>query len=388
MSPADHFPPDDDPPPPLRVAHVVGSLDCGGVEQVVLHLAREARACGIEMTVVCTVRRGVLAERAESHGAAVVCLNKRPGPRWSVISQLRQVLVDRRIDVVHAHQIGTLLAAGLAARWAAVRAVLHTEHGKHYADRPRMRWLGRLAGLQAGRFCCVSGDMAAEVKRYRIVPQRKLRVIPNGIDTGPLPAARANPAAAAALRRALAIPPGAIVIGTIGRLHEVKRHEVLLRAFALLPPANPQPHLLIVGDGPRLRELRSMASELEIAERVHFPGFQSTPQTYLDLMDIFALTSRSEGHPLVVLEAGLTGLPIVAARVGGIPEMIDDGQDGLLFPAADHAAAAAHLGRLLVDSSLRQALGHSAWARVLRTGGSRDMATAYLREYLSLLAAP
>jgi glycosyltransferase involved in cell wall biosynthesis len=376
----------DDPPRPLRVAHVIASLDCGGAEQMALHLAREGRELGQEVTVICLLRRGVLAERFEACAATVECLDKPPGFRWRAVVKLREVFNRRRIEVIHSHQINVLMHAGLAARWAGIRAVLHTEHGKRYGDRPRMRWPGRFAGCLARRFCCVSSEMAAEIRQFRIVPDRKLRVVPNGIDTSHrLVPGQDAIAESQRLRRSLGIPTDAPVVGTLGRLHEVKRLDVLLRAFALLPAIESPPQLLIVGDGPRMADLRRLAGELGVSSRVHFPGYQSATQMYLQIMDVFALTSRSEGQPLTVLEAGLAGLPVVASRVGGLQEMIDDGGNGFLFPEGNHPAAAALLGRLLADPALRRRVGDDARARVIQSGSARAVAEAYQREYLSLL---
>src|SRR5262249_40379577 len=143
--------------------------------------------------------------------------------------------------------------------------VIHTEHGKHYAARWRTRWLGWLAGHHAARFCCVSDDIAAEVTAYRIVPAWKVHVVTNGIDT-----ACFREIDGRLVRQALGIPDEASVIGTIGRLAEVKRQDLLIRGFARVRQNLPSAHLLLVGDGPLMPELRGLATQLGLDGAVHF----------------------------------------------------------------------------------------------------------------------
>ena len=186
----------------------------------------------------------------------------------------------------------------------------------------RLQW--GLAGSFASRFFCVSDDIADAVKAYRTVAHHKVIVVENGIDT----AAFDLPGDCNTLRISLGIPHGAPVIGTVGRLNEVKRQDLLIRGFASIANHDPKPHLLLVGDGPELRSLRAMAEALGLSDRVHFAGFQARPEQFLHLMDIFALTSRLEGMPLAILEAWAAGLPVIASRVGGVPKLVAQGQSG------------------------------------------------------------
>src|SRR4051794_16905882 len=131
----------------LSVTHVVHCLDVGGLERVVVNLARQGLRLGQRVSVVCLERPGGLAAEVEGLGAALRCTDKRPGLRLGTVGRLRKVLRDLRPDVVHTHQIGALFYAGTAARLAGAGTVVHTEHGNHYAHydgRLRTRWLGRL----------------------------------------------------------------------------------------------------------------------------------------------------------------------------------------------------------------------------------------------------
>jgi sugar transferase (PEP-CTERM/EpsH1 system associated) len=357
-------------------------MDFGGLERVVLDLIREGQKRGQRVTVVCLERPGVLAAQVEALGTALHCVHKRPGLlRVSAMRRLKALFREIRPQVVHTHQIGALLYAGPAARAGGIPLVVHTEHGKHYAERRRTRWLGRLAGHFATRFFCVSEDIGAEVRGCAIVPGRKIIVLSNGIDTARF-RERRDPQA---LRASLGIPPGAPVVGTIGRVCEVKRQDVLLRAFVRLRKQVPEVRLVLVGDGPLMGDLRGLAASLGLGESVNFVGYQAQPERFLHLMDVLTLTSRSEGMPLSILEAWAAEVPVVASRVGGLPELIEDGRNGLLFPAGDEAALAGALHRLIVHPPLARQLGEAGRLEVEARFSLDRMADDYQRHYLDLL---
>ena len=365
----------------IKVAHVVLSLDCGGLERVVLNLVSEGRNLGQRVAVVCVEHPGVLASAVETAGAEVMCVYKRPGLRWGTIGRLKRVFRKHCPDVVHTHQIGALLYAGPAARGAMVPVIVHTEHGKHYAVRWRTRWLGRLAGVYAKQFFCVSRDIAAELAACRIVPDRKIQVVPNGIETNRF----REPGDPWKVRKSLGIPAHAPVIGSVGRLCEVKRYDVLLRAFVFVKSRVPAAHLLLVGDGPLQGSLHGLADSLGLGDCVHFAGYQTNPEVYLQLMNVFALTSRSEGMPLALLEAWAVGLPVVASRVGGLPDLIDEGVTGLMFSPDDERCLASILCKLLTNETLARAMGAAGNRQVESQFSLGRMAGEYQRQYLKLL---
>jgi len=132
-------------------------------------------------------------------------------------------------------------------------------------------------------------------------------------------------------------------------------------------------------------ELKKLAHELGLKDRAHFAGNTPNPERFMEIMDVFALTSRSEGMPLVVLEAWASGLPVVASRVGGLPEMIDEGRTGILFEAGDDAALASRLEELLEDRELAQHLADEGRANVRKHFDASVMAANYQRHYMELL---
>ncbi|MGA2231326.1 MAG: glycosyltransferase, partial [Tepidisphaeraceae bacterium] len=284
-------------------AHVVLSLEVGGMERVVLNLASEGKSLGQGVSILCLERNGCLGDQAKVDGLRVISLNKRPGLTPQIVEDIRATLRDLRPDVVHTHQIGALLYAGPAARKEHVPVILHTEHINHvvksrtWARRMRIRLLWSIAGHNAARFCCVSQDIA-DSARYWVRPS-KLCVVENGVPTSDVDQVNFR----AETRAAMGIPFDAPVIGIVARLNEVKCQDLLIRAFSNVRSSHPHARLLLVGDGPTRQSLNDLTVQLGLTSVVHFAGYQSKPERFLQAMDIFVLPSRLEGMPLAILEA-------------------------------------------------------------------------------------
>ncbi len=366
----------------LSVTHVVLSMDCGGLESIVLGLAREGRRLGQRVAVACLERTGAMASQVEALGARVICIHKRPGLRLATVGRLESLLRELVPDIVHTHHIGALFYTGPAARRAGVPSVVHTEHGRYLSERRRTRWLGRLAGRYASRFLCVSPTIAAEAEAYHIVPRRKIQVVPNGIDLDRFRDRNDS----SRVRQSVGIPPDAPSIGTIGRLCEIKRQDLLIRAFRRVRARFANAHLVIVGDGPWMGLLRQLVVDLNLDDWVHFVGYQSQPERYLQAMDVFTLSSQSEGMPLTILEAWAAGVPVVATRVGGLPELVEHGRTGLLVEFGDEAALAGAMGDLLANPDLSLRL-RAAGREGVELFSLARMADAYQHHYLELLGS-
>lgn len=333
---------------PLHIVHAVLNLECGGLEHVVSDLAETGLKAEHRVTVICLEQKGTLASRLETLGINVISLAKPAGLQIVRMRRaLRRLLVKLQPDVVHCHQIGALFYIAPVSRAARVPVTVHTEHGKHFEGHVKMRWLGRYAAWHADRYFCVSQDIATEVVLQKIVSPHKVEVVPNGIDTSKF----SRGMDALEVRQELGIPIDAQVIGTVGRLAEIKRQNLLIRAFSLLLREIPDAHLLLVGDGPLRKELESLAAGLGVSDRIRFTGYRDDRERLYRAMDLFALTSRSEGMPLSVLEAWASEIPVVAACVGGIPELVDDGQNGVLIADAEPARWADELAKLLGDQA-------------------------------------
>lgn len=216
--------------------------------------------------------------------------------------------------------------------------------------------------------------------RHDLVPESRLRVIPNGIDFGRLAAPTA-----ADFRVDLGIPAGALVIGAPGSLIHRKGLDVLIQAFGRL---DADAHLLIAGSGPEHEALLGLTARLGLTDRVHFIGFSDTIGDFYRACDIVALASRAEAFGLVLVEAGFFGLPVVATTVGGIPEVVIHDATGLLAAPDDVSALAAALQRLASDAALRARLGAAGKFRAQTQFSADRMAAAFHAEYDRLAALP
>jgi glycosyltransferase involved in cell wall biosynthesis len=357
------------------------------LERVVLDLVHRGRSLDQDVSVVCLERPGTLAPEVESAGAEIFCVNKPAGRRPETVGQLLEVFERIQPDVIHTHQIGALYYAGPAAKRAGVRAVVHTEHIDNSSKktsivgRVKIRLLWALAGRHACRFFGVSEDIVEAVAAFGVIPRKKLGVVRNGIHTSAFAPTPEAVDEARRIFRSLGIPEGARVVGSLGRLAEVKRHDLLIRGFAQAVNSQTDAHLVIVGDGPERSALETLATSLGLSDRVHFAGYRERPEIILRGMDVFALASRLEGLPLAILEAWAAGVPVVASRVGGVPALIDDGRTGLLFDSGDEKVLAEHLSELLADPDRARRIGEAGRARAVDEFDAGIMAANYDRHY-------
>lgn len=360
----------------MIVAHVLSSFFVGGQEVMAVELATRQVARGHRVLAVslAPTAAGSLDAAFVRAGVETLHLPKR-GPTVDITLPLRLALALRRarVDVVHLHNPLPLIYGVPAAR-AARCAIVFTRHGL-VEGAGRQLWLRRQLARFVDAYVAVSSEVADNSRAHRMATEPKLTVIANGIDLG-----RYQPRSdlRAAVRAELGLSVGALVIGTVCRLVEGKNVGLLLRTA--LPHLGPEAHLLIVGDGPERAALEAVARAHSQGRSVHFLGQRADVASLLNGLDLFALSSSSEGHPLSVIEAMATGLPVLSTRVGGIPEMIDDGETGFLSPA-DEPAFTARLAAALEQRSRWTAMGEAARAGACQRFSSERMTDRYLALY-------
>lgn len=314
---------------PLRIVHLVASLEIGGLERLVVDLAREQRRCGHEVSICCLYRRGPFAEDAEAAGIPVICFNKTDGIHPGVFFRLTQKLRQSPPDVVHTHNTLVHHYGALAAKFAGVPVVINTRHGLGLVDpqadpRAKAERIFR-ATLPFTQAVSTVSDSTRQLLVDRCsIPQRKTTVILNGVATERFTKRRARPGSARPRIR----------FGTLGRLVAIKDQATLLGAFAIVARQLPQAELHIAGDGPELPSLELLISEASLEARVTLTGAINDSAGFLSRLDIFVLSSLSEGLPVVILEAMASGLPIVSTRVGGTPEVAPEGLVAWYCPPA------------------------------------------------------
>ena len=342
----------------MKVLHVITGINRGGAENHLLELVRHQRARGLEVSVAYLRGNGYWTARLEGFGAEVHNLGLRFYGDLRPLVGLRGILKRSNFDLVHAHLPPAELYSRLAllGTGGSSLPLLITKHNEErFCNAPGQRVLGRWVARRASRVIAIS----EAVKRYMAgsglgIPAEKLETIYYGIDAAPFaPAAESLPGAAKEL-----------VIGFVGRLVPQKDIATLLRGFALFAVASVKARLVIVGEGSLAAELRRTAEELGISRLVVWAGFREDIAEVMRGFDIFALTSHYEGLGLVLLEAMAAGVAVAATRVGAIPEVVVEGETGLLVgPGQPEELAAAF--RKLSDGIERARMGEAGRRRVI-----------------------
>lgn len=362
---------------PLRVLHVVTSLDPGGMENGVCNIARGLAGRGIATHVACLERRGAFAERLP-HPDYVHVLGKRegfsPGATWRLWRLLRTV----RPAVVHTHNLGPLIYASLATLGGRLRPIVHGEHSQlaPWELEPRRIRQRRKLYRRCRAVHTVSQSQVEELARLGF-SHSKLFAIPNGVDTE-----RFCPGDRTAARARLGIPADAFVVGLVGRFGPFKGHDVLMEAFEAMGQRFSSTHLLLVGAGgseePRIRQL---AATSRVKEKIHFTGFQADPSPAYRAMDVLVIPSRNEGMSNAALEAMATGLPVVANTGCGHEQVLTTGTDGVIADLSIPARMATTLEPFLAGPERLVDMGRAARMTVARRFSLTSMLDAYEQLY-------
>jgi glycosyltransferase involved in cell wall biosynthesis len=337
------------------------------------HRLAAARAVGVELTVIPSLVRQLAPVRDLASLVAMMRLIRRFSPL-----------------VVHTHTSKAGALGRLAAWLCHVPVVVHTPHGHiFYGYYGRMlsacfvtveRWLGHMtdaliALTEAGKL---------EYVERRIAPVERLRAIHSGID---LSSCQRNSTSPAMARKALGLPARGPVIGVLGRLVPIKGHEYLIEALPMILKKFPSAMLLVVGEGPERGPLAARAASLGVSHRIRMVGAQFDLPGYVAACDVIAQPSLNEGMGRTVLEALVMGKPVIASRVGGLPELIDHGGNGLLVPPASPSALAHAVCSLLWDRARLRRMSHAARQSVGRQFSTEAMVAAIDRLYGELLTA-
>lgn len=364
----------------LNVMQVTYSLDLGGAEIVLLNLVERMDRSRFRPMVCSFQRGGSLKPRFEALGVPVFEVEKKEGNDWRLYSKLARLFWRERVDVVHTHNSYMWLYAGPAGRWAGAR-VAHTEHSNIPKEKWKLKWASKGLARITGRIIADSKIVADFMIHETGLPEKKIQVIYNGVDAGRFEKKHDI----AALRRSLGLAEEDRVVGTIARLVPVKNHAVLLDAFDRIAQRIKNVRLLIVGDGELRGEMEEKARRLGLQARVHFLGAREDIPDLLPVMDLFVLSSESEGLSIALLEAMAAGLPVVATRVGGTPELVIHGETGLLVRSGHPLELADAITRLLSQPALAAQYGRAGRERVRRFFNLKRMVSEYEGVYASVM---
>jgi len=372
----------------IKVVHVITRFDKGGSAENTFLTVRGLDKTRYDLLLVTggpPPRRPEdrEAEAADANIAAVQAAGVRlirmprlvrelsPLSDLAALGSLMRVIGRERPGIVHTHTS----KAGILGRWAAwlcrVPVIVHTPHGHIFWGyfgpwKTRCfvlleRWTARITRT----IVTLTPQERDDHLRFRIAPEEKFAVIHSGVDLRRFQAASHEPREA---RTRLGIPPEATVVGTAGRLTPVKGQDVLIRAASECIGRGERILLLLLGEGERRRDLEELARGLGIAEHVRFLGWRPDVAGVMAAFDIFCLPSLNEGMGKVLVEAMAMGKPIVASAIGGIPDLVRPGENGILVPAGDVQALSEAIARLCRDPEERRRMGEAGRGMAPRYG--------------------
>ena len=364
---------------PLRILHITPTLTVGGAEQMATHLmvglsrSHSVGAIGLFPPAQSAVERRLAeADIPKWH------LNKRLGFDPRMFASLHRVFREFRPDVVHTHMAVQRYVFPVMLRHRAVVAI-HTMHNlaEHETD-AFGRWVHKFAFRNRVLPIGISQEVSASVKRMYGLECKA--VIPNCI---PVETYRHKPEERVRWREENGLSADAVVFTCVGRLEPQKNPLLLLQAFAELKDSHA--HLVLSGEGSLRERLQTYAQAHKLCDRVHLIGKQDNVPSVLAASDVFVLSSNWEGNPLAVMEAMAAGLPVIATRVGGVPELVQSGDQGLLVQAGDRMVFAAAMKTLLCDAETRQAMGRAAQTRAMREFKVERMVEGYANLYREMV---
>ena len=286
-----------------------------------------------------------------------------------MIALCKLVGVIRRIrpHVVHTHTAKAGFLGRLAARITRVPIVVHTYHGHVLSGYFSQRKTKLLTMMERGlarfsdRLVAVSDQVRDDLVSFGVAPSGHFSVVPLGLDLAPMFSAGSQ---RGALRTELDVAPDVPLIGIVGRLFPIKNHALFLETAAHLMTKHPDARFIVVGDGTLRAELEERAGRSDLAGHVFFTGWRfDLPAIYTDL-DVLVVSSRNEGTPVSAIEAMAAGCPVVATRVGGLPDLIDDGRTGILVAPDDATALSEAIDGVLTDQNRKSVLREAARADV------------------------
>jgi sugar transferase (PEP-CTERM/EpsH1 system associated) len=373
------------------VAHVIYRLDVGGLENGLVNLINHIPAQRFRHAIISLTNYSEFRQRLTRGDVPVFTLNKPPGNSPVTQFNLWKLLNRLRPDIVHTRNLAALETT-LPAALAGVPVRIHGEHGRDVDDldgtNTRRQIVRRLYKPFVHQYIVVSQDLGSYLQHKIGVPPSRIAQIYNGVDSTLF-----HPAGE--VRDAVPHPnfsgPGCFVIGTVGRMQDVKDQLTLARAFVRLmqaiPGAEQRLRLVMVGEGPLRERARILLAEAGVEEYVWLPGERNDVARIMRSFDLFVLPSLAEGISNTILEAMASGLPVLATAVGGNPELIQAGVTGTLVPRGEPESMARAIRAYAESTELCRRHGIEARRMIERKFGMEAMVGAYMTIYDKLLAS-
>lgn len=369
----------------MRILFLSTSMGLGGADQQLLSAAQVLRDRGHAVRIVSMTPLGPMGLQAQALGVTTDSLEMRrgvPDPRG--LGRLVRLVRAWKPEVVHSHMVHANLMARALRLLVPVPVLVSTIHNV-YEGGPLLMAAYRLTNGLVDHMTIISEAAAARFVTERIVPKRLLTVIANGVDTERM--RTVPPEARTALRRSFGVRDEAFVWLAVGRFEIAKDYPNMLRAFRDVRARQAGAVLVIVGQGSLQGETEALAVELGLDAAVRFLGARDDVPAVLSAADAYVMSSAWEGMPMVLLEAGAAGLPIVATAVGGNGEVVRDGESGFLVPPRDSEALGAGMLRLMaLPSQERRSMGERGREHIRANYGLQRVAERWERVYWDAMA--
>ncbi len=340
----------------IDVVHLIGSLSAGGAERGLYYLAPFLAKSKFRYAIVCLLRKGEFAPSVEAVGVPVLEMCYRKRYTIQTVMKLAKFLRENRVKILHAHLYHNAFIGRLSAWLAGTPIIIVHEHGMHSWKKWYHRLFERIALIRTDLRLAVSKQIAEDRMERERTPPSKIRIVPCAVDSSEFEIAATM---RMAKRQELGLE-NSIVVGSIGRLIRIKGADLLIEVASVVKQIDKRIKFLIVGSGLLEQDMRSQIVTRDLSDTVFMLGRRTDVPELFAAIDIYLIPSRGEGAPVTLFEAMAAGKPVIATRVGGIPDIIEDGENGILVPPEDSNAMANAILRLANDDDLRDKLGKNA----------------------------
>ena len=368
----------------IKIAHILNDLGAAGKELGVLKLIDhlDGEEFQSHLVVINKVKNEQFSSLKKYH---IIELNQPPGNHPFLPLKLSKIFRQEGYDIVHTHSWGTLVEGVLGAKLAFVKAIVHGEHGTFPQKYPH-RHLQRIFWGMVDQLLSVSDELAKKLANITGYPYSKIRTILNGVDKSKFyPSAELRQK----FRQKFGFSKDQFIVGTVGRFNKVKNNPMIVRGLAPLIKSGLLMDFAHIGGGVYTdtlgKTLMELADSFEVGAHVHLLGLQTEMNMIYNGLDVFTLTSFSEGCSNVIQEAMMVGKPVVATRVGGNPELVQDGVTGFLVESDDHEGWAEAIRKLRTNPRLVKEMGENAREFALKNFSLDVMVHAYADVYRTVL---
>lgn len=346
----------------IKIIHIIPTLGGGGAERLLVDLASNINKEKYEIKIISLKTSNYWEKELMQKQIVCAALAQKKGVSLITWWRLVRLLKMKQPDIVHTHLFGADFYGILAAKIAGCKTIISTEHNINYSEGLTKRLVKRYVYKYANQIIAVSGAVRDYLVKERI-DQAKIKVVHNGINTHKF------------LARRNYFQKEKLLIGTVGKLEEQKGIEDLISAMSLIK--NNNINCQIAGEGPLRESLQALITKLKLEDKVRLIGWQSEINKFFSKLDIFVLPSRWEGFGLVVLEAGLAGLPVIASGVDGLKEIIENNKNGVLVEPGNAEVLATAIRRLANDIKRQERLAQALQNTALQRFSLGDMVRKY-----------